>query len=146
MLTVNKSSVFPASKQEIFEKLQKLKTLQHIAYPYATFTPTDGSTELIWKENTASKFYFKLFSFIPFGVHTINVVKFDIEEIYTKESNIHVPIWNHKITLEEINENSTKYTDIVEIEAGWKTIFVYLWANCFYAHRQRKWKQLLNCH
>ena len=28
-------------------------------------------------------------------------------------------------------------------QAGWKTLLVYLWANCFYAHRQRKWKRLL---
>ena len=36
-----------------------------------------------------------------------------------------------------------KYTDIVEIDAGWKTVFVYLWAVCFYMHRQKKWIKLL---
>ena len=34
-------------------------------------------------------------------------------------------------------------TDRVEIHAGWKTVFVWLWANAFYAHRQRKWIRLL---
>jgi len=28
-------------------------------------------------------------------------------------------------------------------EAGWKTLFIWLWANMFYAHRQRKWIRLL---
>lgn len=34
--------------------------------------------------------------------------------------------------------NGTKYTDIVDIDAGWKTVFVYLWAVCFYSHRQKE--------
>lgn len=29
------------------------------------------------------------------------------------------------------------------IHAGWKTVFVWLWAKMFYAHRQRKWIRLL---
>lgn len=144
MLTVKKSSVFPAAKDEIFRRLQKLKTLQYIAHPYATFKSVDDTEELTWQEDSAFAFHFKLFALIPFGVHTIKVIQFDIEKgIYTQEGNKHVPVWNHKIILEKINENTTKYTDIVEIQAGWKTLFVYLWANCFYAHRQRKWKRLL---
>ena len=144
MLTVKKSSVFPAAKDEIFRRLQKLKTLQYIAHPYATFKSVDDTEELTWEEDSAFAFHFKLFALIPFGVHTIKVIQFDIEKgIYTQEGNKHVPVWNHKIILEKINENTTKYTDIVEIQAGWKTLFVYLWANSFYAHRQRKWKRLL---
>ena len=144
MLTVKKSSVFPAAKDEIFSRLQKLKTLQYIAHPYATFKSVDDTEELTWQEDSAFAFHFKLFALIPFGVHTIKVIQFDIEKgIYTQEGNKHVPVWNHKIILEKIDENTTKYTDIVEIQAGWKTLFVYLWANSFYAHRQRKWKRLL---
>lgn len=144
MLTVKKSSVFPAAKDEIFRRLQKLKTLQYIAHPYATFKSVDDTKELTWQEDSAFAFHFKLFALIPFGVHTIKVIQFDIEKgIYTQEGNKHVPVWNHKIILEKIDENTTKYTDIVEIQAGWKTLFVYLWANSFYAHRQRKWKRLL---
>ena len=145
MLTVKKSSVFPAAKDEIFRRLQKLKTLQYIAHPYATFKSVDDTEELTWEEDSAFAFHFKLFALIPFGVHTIKVIQFDIEKgIYTQEGNKHVPVWNHKIILEKIDENTTKYTDIVEIQAGWKTLFVYLWANCFYSHRQKKWKRLLN--
>ena len=36
-----------------------------------------------------------------------------------------------------------QYTDRVEIQAGWKTLFIWLWANMFYTHRQRKWIRLL---
>ena len=144
MLTVRKSSVFSVSVEEVFSRLQKIKTLQYIAYPYATFKPVNGEKELIWKKGTVAGFEFKLFGIIPFGIHTIKVLRFSLEEgIFTEEKNTHVPVWNHEIVLEKVDGNTTKYTDIVEIEAGWKTVFVYIWAVCFYTHRQRMWKRLL---
>ncbi len=145
MMTVRKSSFFQAPVEKIFDKLQRLETLQYIAYPYATFEPVDGKQELIWEKDTIFSFRFKLFGVIPFGVHTIKVIWFSLEEgIFTNETNPHVPMWNHEIVLERVDENTTKYTDIVEINAGWKTVFVYVWAVCFYSHRQRKWKKLLD--
>ena len=65
------------------------------------------------------------------------------EGVSSREGNEHVPVWNHDITLIPLDGNHTKYTDRVEIRAGWKTPFIWLWANAFYAHRQRKWIHLL---
>lgn len=144
MLTVRKSSVFSVSVEEVFARLQKLKTLQYIAYPYATFEAVNGEEELIWKKDNVFSFRFKIFGLIPFGIHRIKVIRFGLEDgILTNETNTHVPVWNHEIILEGVDANTTKYTDIVEIDAGWKTVFVYIWAVCFYTHRQRKWKRLL---
>ena len=84
-----------------------------------------------------------LFGFIPFGTHSIRIVRFDKERISSWEGNEHVPVWNHDILLVPIDESHTEYTDRVEIQAGWKTVFVWLWAKAFYAHRQRKWIRLL---
>ena len=125
METVKKTSIFPASKKKVFSRLLKLKTLQYIAYPYG--------------------FKFRLFGVIPFGTHTIHVIRFGLDEgIYTHEGNEHVPTWNHEIILEELQGNRCRYTDKVDIDAGWKTIFVWMWANCFYTHRQKKWIKLLS--
>lgn len=74
----------------------------------AAFAPVDGNNKLNWREG-----------------------------IYTNESNTHVPVWNHKILIEKIDDNHANYTDIVDIDAGWKTVFIYLWAVCFYSHRQK---------
>lgn len=49
MKTVKKTSIFPASKKKVFSRLLKLKTLQYIAYPYATFTPMDGADSMSWE-------------------------------------------------------------------------------------------------
>lgn len=104
----------------------------------------NGDDKLVWSAGTVSSFKFKLFGWIPFGVHAIKVIRFGLEEgILTSETNKHVAVWNHEITLEKLDENTTRYTDIVEIDAGWKTVLVYLWAVCFYKHRQKKWIKLL---
>ena len=74
---------------------------------------------------------------------TIRIIRFSPDGISSREGNEHVPVWNHDISLVRLDENHTRYTDRVEIHAGWKTVFVWLWAKMFYAHRQRKWIRLL---
>ncbi len=135
------TSVFPANKRLIFERLQKLETLQYIAKPYASFESNDS--RLIWESGKSFSFRFRLFGFIFLGVHKIKVNEFNEDYIFTNEGNPFCPVWNHRITLNMIDENHTEYTDEVEIDAGWKTPFVHVWANAFYRHRQRKWIKLL---
>ncbi len=141
---VNISSNFPVPKKEVFAALQSFKTLSYIASPYITFSPIDNNQDFVWKKGCIFTFKTKLLGIIPFGIHTINVVEFDENTtIYTNETNTYVKIWNHKIELKSINKNETEYRDIVEIYAGWKTYFVYIWATFFYQHRQKRWIKLL---
>ena len=141
-MIVRKTSLFPAPREEVFARLQHLETLQYIAAPYATFTPAEKHSDASWKTGATCSYNFRLFGFIPFGVHTIRIERFDQTGIQSREHNRHVPVWDHLITLEDLGEQ-TRYTDEVEIRAGWKTVFIWLWAKAFYAHRQRKWIRLL---
>ena len=142
MKTVKKTSVFPASRELVFEKLQKLETLQYIAFPYATFAPVQADDTFVWEPGQKSSYRFRMWGIIPLGIHTINIERFDIDEVSSKEGNRFVPVWNHRIHLKDLGEK-TEYTDEVDIDAGWKTLFVWLWARAFYAHRQKKWYRLL---
>lgn len=142
MMIVQKTSVFPASRETVFRKLLQLKTLQYIAKPFASFEPVSEEMK-VWAVGSISAYRFKLFGFIPYGTHTIHIVRFDPDGVSSREGNEHVPVWNHDITLLPIDQDHTRYTDRVEIKAGWKTCFIWLWANAFYAHRQRKWIALL---
>ena len=148
-MIVQKTSVFPAGRDAVFQKLQKLETLQYIAWPFATFEPV-GNAVLTWTVGSTSSYRFRLFGVIPFGTHTIHIVRFNPEGIRSREANEHVPVWNHDIFMAPVDANHTEYTDRVEIRAGWKTAFIWAWANAFYAHRQRKWIRLLRdgngCH
>ena len=141
-MVVYKSSVFPAQRETVFEKLQELETLQYIARPYATFEPV-GPVTSVWTAGSESSFRFRLFGIIPYGIHTIRVVRVDPGGISSRERNPHVPVWNHDISLVALDERHTEYTDRVEIHAGWRTYFIWLWANAFYRHRQKKWIKLL---
>ena len=141
-MIVQKTSVFPAPRDVVFQKLQRPETLQTIAKPYVAFEPVD-SAAAVWTAGSTSSYRLRLFGFIPFGTHTIRIVRFDPEKVSSQEGNRHVPVWNHDILLVPIDENHTEYTDRVEIKAGWKTIFIWLWAKAFYAHSQRKWIRLL---
>ena len=133
-MIVQKTSVFPAGRDAVFQKLQKLETLRYIAWPFATFEPV-GNAILTWTAGGTSSYRFRLFGVIPFGTHTIHIVRFDPESIRSREANEHVPVWNHDIIMEPVDANHTEYTDRVEIRAGWKTAFIWVWANAFYAHR-----------
>ena len=141
-MIVQRTSVFPAGQDAVFQKLKQLGTLQTIAAPYASFEPL-GDGVCTWEVGSTSTYRFRLFGCIPFGTHTIHIVRFDPDGIRSHEGNEHVPVWNHDIKLRPLDECRTEYTDLVEIHAGWKTPFVWLWAEAFYAHRQRKWVGLL---
>jgi hypothetical protein len=140
-MIIHVTSLLPADGGVIFDKLQEIETLRYICAPMAKFTPLDDRQ--IWMAGARFRFNLSV-SGIGFGVHTIDVLAFDTVLISTRESNKHVPVWNHIITLEQQKEGQTKYTDRVEIRAGWKTWFIWLWGNVFYRHRQRKWRKLLN--
>ncbi len=141
-MIVQKITVFPAPRDVVFQKLQRPETLKTIAKPYAAFEPA-GNAEDEWAVGGTTSWRLRLFGVIPFGTHTIRIMRFDAERISSREGNRHVPVWNHDILLVPIDENHTEYTDRVEIQAGWKTVFIWLWAKAFYAHRQRKWIRLL---
>ena len=142
---INKTSVFPAEAGVIWERLQWLRSLRYVASPYASFHPVDKREDFTWQEGEAFAVHCRLLGILPLGVHTIQIIKLDRDNftIYTNESNRYIPVWNHRITLRPVDEQNTEYTDRVEIDAGWKTPFVYAWAKCFYAHRQKKWLALL---
>jgi len=142
MKTVQRTSIFPAKRDVVFSKLQELSTLQYIAAPYATFTPADSRQPMTWTAGATGSYRFRLFGIIPFGTHTIHIHRFDRDCVQSAESNEHIPVWNHTIYLKDQN-GGTEYTDKVEIEAGRKTVFIWLWAQAFYAHRQKKWILLL---
>lgn len=141
-MIVQRTSVFPADRDRVFQKLRQLSTLQTIAAPYAGFEPM-GDGACTWETGSTSVYRFRLFGCIPFCTHTIHIVRFDLDGISSREGNEYVPMWNHEIKLRPLEDGHTEYTDRVEIRAGWKTFFVWLWAKAFYAHRQRKWIRLL---
>jgi len=92
-MVVQKISVFPAGRDFVFQKLQQLETLQIIAKPYAAFEPI-GDTVSTWAVGDTSAYRFRLFGVIPFGTHSIHIVRFDPDGISSCEENEHVPAFD----------------------------------------------------
>lgn len=137
------TSRLPASAETIWPLLTKIETLRYIAAPLATFTPR--TDDAIWQEGATLQFRLRLFGFLPMGMHTIHVRRFDASthSVYTEETNRWVPVWNHTITLAPAPDGTTLYTDIVAIDAGPRSGLISLWSRWFYRHRQRRWHRLL---
>ncbi len=54
-MIVQKTSVFPASREKVFRKLQQLETLQYIAKPFAGFEPV-GKEMKVWAVGSTSSY------------------------------------------------------------------------------------------
>jgi hypothetical protein len=89
-----------------------------------------------------------LFGKIPFGKHTIRISypRPPSQDSFLLRDNgggQMVQIWSHLVTIQRMNSECTLYKDEVHIKAGKLTFFVWLFAQYYYRHRQRRWKRVI---
>ena len=106
-MIVKRTTILPAPRAVVFQKLQQPETLQYIAKPFATFEPVGESVQE-WTAGSKSAYRLRLFGVIPFCIHTIYIVRFDQDGISSREENEHVPVWNHEIMLMELDGSRTE--------------------------------------
>lgn len=63
-------------------------------------------------------------------------------EIQSRESDPLIRRWDHLIRVKPAAHGWTHYSDEIVIEAGVLTPLVWLFAQWFYRHRQRRWRQV----
>lgn len=139
------TKTFNCNISEMWQRIQNVSTLVEICKPMARFTPHKGEMPQNWIIGKSYNFNLYLYSVLPMGKHTIMIERMDkhIHEIQSREYNTLVPIWNHLIKFELINDKSIRYTDEIDLYAGVLTSFVAWWSSLFYKHRQKKWKVIL---
>lgn len=130
---------------QLWSEIIKAESLQYVASPLLYFIPINKDEP--FNEWTVGRTYrLKIFflKFIPLGKHDISVITIDKKSnrIETHESGLLAPTWNHSIWFHN-TDNGLEYTDQIEIKAGLLTFLIWLFAQIFYRHRQRKWKKLL---
>lgn len=140
------STSFTCSEDELWKKIIEPTSLQFVASPILSFVPIheDGLSRQ-WQVGNPYPLNLYLFKFIPLGTHTITLVKIDKETntIISYERGQLAKVWNHTISFQENIPGIVSYTDEIEIHSGWLTPGIWLFAQLFYRHRQRRWKQLL---
>lgn len=140
------STRFACTQSELWQKLSQPESLQFVASPLLTFTPLEPAVlDREWEVGRDYPLQLYFLRFIPLGRHKIKLVRIDREQnrISSRERGLLAPVWNHEISFREIEPGWVSYTDEIEIRAGWLTPFVWLFAQVFYRHRQRRWKVLL---
>jgi hypothetical protein len=118
---------------------------REIIRPLFRFVPTDPPQfPERWLEGATIHFKGYLFGIIPLGMHTIFLERIDpaAREIQSRESEPLVRRWDHLIRVRASGDGQTLYSDEILIDAGWLTIFVWLFAQWFYHHRQRRWRRI----
>ena len=140
-------TTLPCTPEQLWQRITQPESLRFVAAPLITFQPLAGEDlASSWQEGSTSVFRLHFLGIVPLGRHSITIATLDEAQhrIISNESGSLTKVWNHEIHFHSLDEGKSYYVDEVEIQAGLLTLPVWLFANVFYRHRQRRWKVLLN--
>ncbi len=121
------------------------RLLCHVAHPLVSFTPVSGQGfPDVWHEGT-HWVKLRLLGLVPLGRQAIVISMPPVAHGFALRDagySALVSRWDHLILIEPLAGGGVRYRDQVEVRAGLLTPLVWLFAQCFYRHRQRRWKRL----
>jgi hypothetical protein len=136
-------SVLPCGADQAWEAVQTSALLEEICAPLIYFKPDRGEEiPERWSQETPNRLRPKMFGVLPLATRTLAWERIDQQkrEIQTREHDAMIRRWDHRIHVEPAGDNECRYTDDIEIQAGVLTPLVWLWAEWFYRHRQKRWR------
>lgn len=138
-------SVFDCPAERVWDKVQESALLLEVTWPLVRIVPV-GTTAFPerWAEGETMRCKMYLLGVLPLGTHTIRMERIDQAacEIQSRESDPVVRKWDHLIRVRDTGDGKARYSDEIEIKAGWLTGLVWLFAQGFYRHRQRRWRRV----
>ncbi|MCC7118784.1 MAG: hypothetical protein IT310_09685 [Anaerolineales bacterium] len=151
-MLVKISTILPAKPELVCQEVQKTKLLHYVGSPLFKFIPLD-QTPLPELWQTGEYIVdMKFFGVLSFGKQTIRIKPTPERERHHLHTMLDdgggelIKTWRHLITIDQVSDEKTRYTDQVEVEAGVLTFFAWLFANVFFWHRQRRWQKLIRNH
>ena len=143
-MKVDIQTVLPCSLEDAAEHVISTRLLLYVAHPLMSFTPVTGTRfPETWTEGT-HWVRLQLFGFLPFGRQAIVISKPSLSSGFAMRDagrSALIPVWDHLITIEPHHEG-VLYRDQVEVAARILTPLVWMFAQIFYRHRQRRWLRL----
>lgn len=141
------SSELNRPTKEVWSYVELSSTLVKVAWPMAQIEPANGKRfPEKWIQN--EKVYCRSYLFGIFFVGTRSIFFEKIDgvnfQLQSRESDQLIKQWDHLISITPTSSYSCVYSDEIEIDAGFITPIVCLWARLFYLHRQSRWKKLLS--
>ena len=135
--------------ESAWRKLMEPALLVHIASPLIRFVPIDPpALPTRWAEGRY-RVAMRVLGMIPIGAQWVGLELPDGPEpegwprrVRDDGSGDLAKRWDHWIEIAPHPEGGTRYVDRVDVEAGWLTLGVWLFAQLFYRHRQSRWRRL----
>jgi hypothetical protein len=140
---VDVSTELACSADQAWEAVRTSALFLHVIWPLATIAQA-AALPPRWTEGETIRCRPFILGFIPVGIRTLHFERIDDagRTIETREHDALVRRWDHRISIEPRGNNRARYRDEIEIDAGLLTVVVWIWANVFYRHRQRRWRAL----
>jgi len=141
-MKVDVQSLLPCRPELAWDEVQMSRLLVEVAAPLVAIRPAPNQQlPERWRVG-AFRVCSYLFGIIPFGPRNLEFERIDptAREIQTRESDPLVRRWDHLISIRPAASGHCWYRDQIDIEAGWLTAGVWLFAQWFYRHRQRRWR------
>ncbi len=146
-MKVTVSTELAYSFERVVEQVKTPQLLRYVAHPLIKFEPLDPP---VFPNKWSDRTYWvklKLLGFVPLGKQAISISVCSDEKGFTLRDAGHsasIKIWDHRLTIGR-SANGASYRDEIEIHAGLITPFVWLFAQFFYRHRQRRLHRLIAC-
>lgn len=144
MRTVHVETTLPTSAERVWSAMLSPATFLYVCKGLFGFPALAGRTESL-RTGERGTGWLMAFHVIPAYRHTIEVTEVDeaTGTIRTREHGGVLKAWNHTLHVEALQADSCRYSDTVDIDAGFLTGAVVTIANGIYRYRQRRWRKLV---
>jgi hypothetical protein len=136
------------SPEDVWQRVMTPELLIYVAAPLVRFRFLDNGAPAQWSDGSRHRVSIRLFGFLPFGhqwivpsQHVDTVAPWP-KKLRDNGDSALIQKWDHWISVEPDGEGGTRYRDEVDVRAGLLTPFIWVFAQCFYRHRQRRWRAL----
>lgn len=146
MPTIELTTHLEAPPEVVRAQIMRPDLLLHVSAPILRFKPIEPLALPDNWEDGEYRLSMRFLGILPLGRQIVGLetqpMRGDIWSVRDNGRGWLISRWDHWIEVSPEGEG-TRYTDRVTVEAGVLTPFVALFARIFYAHRQRRWRQLV---
>jgi hypothetical protein len=132
-----------APADAVWRAVNDIGTFVHVARPFLAFQGAKGFPQPF---RAGSRVMTRLLAFtlLPLWPYTVEFERVDglRRTLTTNEHGGPIRVWRHTIKVKPHTDSGCTYADEVDIDAGLLTLPVWLFAEGFYRHRQRRWRTL----
>ena len=143
MAEVERSTLLEAPADAVWAAVKTPAAFQTVTRRLLAMPVIRGRQDQWCKGETVVGWVF-LFGFLPFSRHHLHIASIDdaTRTLRSREFGGLIRVWNHDIEVVPIDATTCYYRDRIDIDAGFTTPLIALYARWFYRMRQRRWRAL----